>query len=290
MADDDTPKNDSEETKPETPEANQEAPAEDKPAESGGKKSEDLDLDDELAEALGDAEGGEGSEGSVDIDALIAEEAPEFAKQMEGVSAEDFKDFKVDPANQSDEVGEDEEVPSAFRAYLDNMPKDLKRRYMFAAGFSAITVPIAILIYMGYLLPRFELPFAVRMDQITKEYREYPTDGVEVPLFDDFRSKAHTFALPQLTVNLKPEDGSPTYAKFEFFLNLRDKDLVSDIENEQAEILDLVQRTLEEFTLKELKSPMGKEKIKKVLRFRINDHLQANHVLGLYYRSVLVSK
>ena len=77
---------------------------------------------------------------------------------------------------------------------------------------------------------------------------------------------------------------------FEFFINIRDKELAPMVEKRQKEINDLIQRTLERVTWRELQTPVGKERAKKVLRHRINDYFEGNIVIGIYYRTILLNK
>ncbi len=249
---------------------------------------DDLDLDDDLADALG---GDLESSGDVeDVDQLISELDPEFSQELEKISSEDFTGVIIEKDNVSDEVDEDAKAPSAFKAFIGNISAERKRRYMIAAAVVAVMIPLVILIFMGKILPKFELPYMVSMDEVSTTVYTYPTDGVEVPLFDEFRTNAFTVALPKTIINLKVDGGSPSYGEFEFFVNLRDKDLADSIKNKQSEIIDLLQRVLEQVTWQELQSPIGKEKVKKVIRHRINEFLQGNIVIGVYYRSVILQK
>lgn len=256
---------------------------EDKPESLGESLSEELGVDIDIDEANNSSE--------VNVDDVIAEADPDFKKEMDSLGAEDFSKATVNTDAGVPPVIEEGKVPSAFRAFLSNLPQEVKIRYSLAIGIILVMVPLAAFIFMGKVLPTFELPYVVSMDELTQKSYNYPTDGVRVPLFDDFRSKSFTFPLPKTMINLKAAgDGSSSYGEFEFFLNLRDKDIAEQIKLKQSEIIDLIQRTLEEVTWKELQSPIGKERVKKVIRHRVNEFLQGNLVLGVYYRSVILQK
>ncbi len=248
----------------------------------------DLDLDDDLADALGE-EGAEGGE-EIDVDAALAEADPNFGSEIDEISAGDFQGVVIEKDSVSEEVPEDAKVPSAFRAYLGNLPKEIKNRYKMAAGVLAVMIPFAVLIYMGKILPRFDLPYVVSMNELSNDVYTYPVEDVYVPLFDDFRTKAFTVTLPKASINLKSVDGNTAYGQFEFFVNLRDKESQEVVADNQSEILDLIQRVLEQVTWKELQNPIGKEKVKKVIRHRLNEYFKGNIVIGVYYRSVLLQK
>jgi len=284
----------------EAPQASEEASEGDAPAvdspddekapddDAAPSKEDDVEIDEDLAAALGDA--GSEQEEEVDVDKALAEADPNFEKEMGEISNEDFSGVVIDKDAASDEVDEDQKVPSPFKAFIANIPDEVKRRYMMAAGVLIVLIPLAILVYMGKILPSFELPYVVSMEEVTQDIYTYDTDGRMMPLFDEFRTNSHTVQLPKAIINLKSVGGEPAYGEFQFSLVLRDKDLSGAIDAKKSEIIDLVQRVLEQVTWRELQSPIGKEKVKKVVRHRINEYLQGNIVLGVYYRSVLTSK
>jgi flagellar basal body-associated protein FliL len=257
--------------------------------ENNQKKSEDLDLDEDLAAALGDASSNGTSE--VNFDEVIAEVDPNFKQEIESIDQKDFAgvDIQTDTSDVT-VTTENEKVPSALRAYFANLPKDVKVRYLSALGILLVMLPITFLIFKGFLLPTFELPYHVSMKELTEVVYSYPTDTVEVPLFDEFKSQSFTFTLPETTITLKKTDDNPSYGKFEFFLNIREKEMATQIKLKESEIMDLIQRSLEQITWEELQTPNGKEKVKKVIRQRVNEYLQANIVLGVFYRSVILTK
>ena len=98
--------------------------------------------------------------------------------------------------------------------------------------------------------------------------------------------------LPETVFNLKVNSSSerPAFGRLEFFLNLRGKEFEPLIQKQQRKIIDLFQRTLEQVSWDELESPLGKEKLRKILRSKVNKYLEQDIVLGIYYRSVILSK
>lgn len=276
------------EAKSESEAGEEQAPATE---ESGGAtpNSEEVEFDEDMASALEGAEEAAG-EGEVDVDAAIAEADPHFQKDLESLSGEDFSGVKIDDATASDEVDENQKVPSAFQSFINNLPQEIKTRYLMAGGLVLVALPLAFLAYSGNLLPSFKLPYVISMEEYTNKIYSYEVDGIQVPLFDDFQTSSHTIQLPRTVINLRSQDGSTSYGEFQLSLVLRDKALSAAIQAKQSEILDLIQRVLEQVSLQDLKSPVGKEKVKKVIRHRINSYLQGNVVLGVYYESVLVSQ
>ena len=251
---------------------------------------EALDLDEDLAKALSQSEGPEGANQEVDVDAVIAEKDPSFGEEMAGIDNSSFKGVVIDSERVSEEVDENQKAPSIFKTWLTNLPKELKTRYAIAAAIVFTLIPLAILIYNGKILPSFELPYHVSMLELTDEYYSYNTEDPYVPLFDEYRTKSFTMSLPRTVINLLSQSDQPVYGEFEFFLNLREKDLQKKIKENESEILDLLQRVLERVSWEDLQSPVGKERVKKMVRYRLNEYLQGNMVIGVYYRTILVRK
>ena len=277
----------------ESPEAEETPPSEGQspeaeetlPSEGQSPEDEDLGIDDDLADALS-----EGADQSVEVESLIESMDPGFSDELNEISSGDFAGVMINKEIVSDEVDESAKAPSAYKAFVANIPTDLKNRYILVAGILVVMLPLAALIYMGKLLPRFEIPYKVSMDEISKEVIVYDTTDPEIPLFDQYRNRGFTVSLPRTMINLKVDGDRPAYAQFEFKFSLRDEEYIEIIKKRESEISDLMQGVLAEITLRELQTPMGKEKVKKVIRHRVNTFLKGNFVLGVYYHTILVDK
>ena len=255
------------------------------------ESEKDLDLDEDLAEALGDVDGVANVENEeADVDKLLNEADPNFSSELEEIASTDFSNVVIEKNSAADEVDENSKAPSLFRAYLNNLPKDRKNRYLAAFITILVLVPAAILVFYGRLLPQFDLPFYLSMNELTQKVHVYDIEEDEIPLFDSFRNNTVTWSMPKAMINLRSQSQQPVYGQFEFFLVLRDKEVESTVKANETEILDRVQRILEQMSWTELKDPLGKERVKKVLRHQLNEYFQGNYVIGVYYRSVLLQK
>ncbi len=253
------------------------------------KPDHDLDIDEDLAEALNQA-GATSTVADVNVDQALSELDPHFKEELSKIQANDFEGVVISVENQSEEVSEQDNAPNMFKVYWSNTNSEKKLRYKIALAVMAMAIPLSLLIYNGYLLPKFEFPYTLSMNELTDTIYSYDENDIEVPLFDDFRGKAFTYPLPKTTINLKGEPGSPSFGEFEFFLNLREKDLMKTVKERESELIDVIQRTLELVTWSELQTPVGKEKVKKVVRHRLNEYFDGNYVLGVYYRSIILQK
>lgn len=251
---------------------------------------DELDLDEDLADAIADIDEGLREASAGDIDAALAEADPDFAAELDSIAQSDFSGVVIDTDQASTEIDENAKVPSFLRARFDNLPKELKSRYMAALLIPLVTFPFAIAIYMGKILPSFSLPYHFSMKEVSEKIYTYSTDEPKVPLFDQFRSDAYTHSMSKILVNLRTESGDAAYAEFEFFLSLREEKISKLVEDKNSEIQDILRTILARLTWEELQTPLGKEKVKKTVRHQLNSFLQGNYVLGVYYRSVILKR
>jgi len=177
-----------------------------------------------------------------------------------------------------------------LREFIKSIPPEVKKKSLIASLILLLASIISYFLLQGMLLPRFAFPYRVSYKELAQEVYSYPTDGLVVPLFDDSRSKSFTVALPKATINLRGEGNEPDYGEFEFFLNLRDRDLVIQVNGQQSEIIEIVRRGLENVSWNELQTPLGKDRVKKQIRSDVNKFLGGNMVLSVYYRSVILSR
>ncbi|MCB0377547.1 MAG: flagellar basal body-associated FliL family protein [Bdellovibrionales bacterium] len=223
------------------------------------------------------------------VDGYIREADPEFAEELDSISADDFKELDI-TEEQAKAAVSAEEIPSRWRAFFNNLSDQQRFSLILGGSVALLGVLLVALLLGGYLVPKFEVPYLLSMEQVSKVVFPYALDDEEVPLFDEYRSRAYSYPLRATNINLKQEGDRPSYGQFQFFLNLRDKELEPVIKKRESELIDLIQRTLEQITWSDLQTPIGKEKVKKIVRMRVNDHLKGNYVLGVYYKSVLLSR
>jgi flagellar basal body-associated protein FliL len=225
------------------------------------------------------------------MDSTLNDLDPGFKDELDTIASNNF-DGVVIRKGETLKVGRQAKAKyfSIYINFLKNLPAATRKKLMLSGVILGLGFVISLLVSRGYFLPQFKFPYVVSMSELTDDVFNYPADGLQVPLFDDYRSKAFTFALPKATLNLRANGDEPAYGEFEFFLNLRDKDLTDMISKREKDILEIVRVALEDVSLKELETPLGKERVKKLIRYKINEYLEGNIVLSVYYRSVLLSR
>jgi flagellar FliL protein len=142
----------------------------------------------------------------------------------------------------------------------------------------------------GGLMPDFEVRFvptvAIEADRSWSFDAREEWDEFNSPL----RHPEHVVLLNKVVVNLRPSessDGNPM-GYFEFYLEANSQEAAIEIDDRQAEILDVVQRTVEAITYDEIVTPAGKNKLKLVIRKDLNQVLTKGRVRKVFYKSVVI--
>lgn len=166
----------------------------------------------------------------------------------------------------------------------------LKNPIVLLSGVILAFVFFLVLIGTGALIPSFNNPYDTSLLPKATKVIEYDTSQSTVPLFDSYRSTTFTMTFPKTIFNLKSMSDKPQFGELEFFIDLRDKKYEVMVKSKQSEIMDTIQRVMEQVTWQEIESPMGKDKVKKIIRNRLNQFFERDIVLSVFYRSILLSK
>ena len=250
------------------------------------KEDVDLDLEEDVEAALGEDDAPSGA----DPEALLNQVAPEAIGEIGAISSQDFEGVIIGAESVSDPVDENSKVPSFIRALIQNLPFEVKKKYLIALVVIVLGGIAAVLVLLDKVLPRFELPYKISMHQLSKVVYPYTRESYFVPLFDEFKIKSFSYKFPKTSVTLTGPNGKTAFGHFEFILNLRDEEASVLMERHQSELVDKLQRALEMMDTRELQSPIGKEKLKKLILFKINEFMQGNFVIGVYFRSILIDE
>jgi|GEM_PF-2321984 len=250
------------------------------------QKATETDFEDLDSLTDDNEDSGEGEASIEDLDKQLMEAAPELAAVQAGNFSEldisDEKPGKKGAAKIAKGLGK--------VSLLKNIDRRQKLLLGSIVGILVIFVPLFMATISGDLLPGFKIPYHLTLEELSDDVRSYDASKAMVPLFDSFRTKAITLTLPQQVISLKPKDGRPSFGRFVFSLSVRDDEYAKVIEQQKATVIDLIQRTLEEITWDALQSPIGKEKAKKIIRYRLNEALQGEVVVGVYYKSIILTK
>ncbi|MCB0362097.1 MAG: flagellar basal body-associated FliL family protein, partial [Bdellovibrionales bacterium] len=108
-------------------------------------------------------------------------------------------------------------------------------------------------------------------------------DPKDVVLLDDaFPQPHYTVLLNKIVLNLRRTSGHPNpMATFMFYVRVDSTETAIEIKDRQVELLDYVQRALEEMSYEEVNGPGGRLSIKAKTRAEINRVLNQGRVLDV---------
>jgi len=159
-------------------------------------------------------------------------------------------------------------------------------------AFGVLTVAIpAVLklnlmgIWLPGLFPEVISDLSVKADQV------WEADGKAewVSLYKAFPQEEIEFLFPKIVVNLKTnsEFRNPMGA-FEFYVVMDSQDAALEVQARQKELHDRLQRAIEDQTYAELSSPLGKKRIKDLLRNELNAVLTQGWVKDVLIKTMVL--
>lgn len=112
-----------------------------------------------------------------------------------------------------------------------------------------------------------------------------------MPMSKAFPDFEYQVKIQKVIVNLRRDADSGTLPMgvFEFFLGLDNQDTAIEVRDREKEVLDRIQRELEQMTYTEVMSPTGKLKMKARIRESINIMLNQGRVVGVYINTMVTN-
>ncbi len=142
----------------------------------------------------------------------------------------------------------------------------------------------------GGWMPATYEPYLESFNSVaSKVYHIQPGETFE-PFDSPLRHPEYIVLLDKIVVNLKRtrrSDMRPMGA-FEFYIDGSSKETSIEIKNREREVLDIIQRDIEHFSYDELDTVEGKQKLKLMLRKKINEILNNGWVKRIYYKTIII--
>ncbi len=204
-----------------------------------------------------------------------------------------------------------EKVPQQFSKNLISLLKSLifllKRNYVFIKESSwknkilmiAFVVLIFLFIALIQLLYKGSLPGFISKKHFIGSMAEVANGELFIDIeesyegfFDSYRYKRNVFLLPRVIVNLRPSQGSTDNPMgiFEFYIVGMSAEPLIEIKNREHEILDYLQRVIEEYSYDQLNKISGKESLKKLIVRELNTHLSSGRVKETFIKTIVLKK
>ncbi len=168
-----------------------------------------------------------------------------------------------------------------------NLPTGKKILLMGSGLSSFLALFFLLKALSGQWLPIWRSPLIHSLAEKSKKTFSVKKEDM-IPFFDAFPEVEFHLLLSKMIVNLTPSPSIPNpMGAFEFYLGLDSNETAIEIKDREKEVIDITQRTLEEFAYEEVNSPVGLTRIKARIRDNINHILNQGRVQKVYVKTLI---
>ena len=179
-----------------------------------------------------------------------------------------------------------------FFSWLLNLPQKIK---LLAFSVVLLLVASSFSVYMsfkGHFLPQMGREYLTGFSDHADESFEYTEDDSKESFDSEIRHPEHMYEVEKIIVNLKdPGNGEHIpMGLFEFYIEMNSQEATVEMSDRKTEAKHIIERVLEQLTYEELVSPLGKNKLKFIVRKELNDFLSKSHHVRQVYLKTFVLK
>ena len=180
---------------------------------------------------------------------------------------------------------------------------EAKQKFRHWPTKSKLLLQAAVLVFIGALVfsyfafikkSLFYKPelFMTSLEVIAEKTYEIPTDEPLETFYNSSKIPKNIFSLKKIVVNIRPSESSgpnPMVA-FEFSLEGNSSEVLLEIKDREGEILDQVQRTIEDYTFDDLDDMEGKKMITEKVRTTVNRVLTLGKIRKVYIQGIILKQ
>jgi flagellar basal body-associated protein FliL len=227
-----------------------------------------------------------------DIEALIAEEDPDFLNQLNEIAIDNDS---VDLSLMEQVLTGTESLPKPPNPFFE----EVKKMFQIRSNPKQVLFFWMIVVLIGgavvYVIKYF--PWGKNMPLFLRHYGELglpinpynPLSESEF-FFDNSRVSKNMVSLKKMVVNLKASASSTSNPMLAFEITVEglSKEVVIEIKDREAEFKDLVLRTAEDYSYDELTEPQGKQGLAERILLTLNSQLTQGQVRRVFYRTFIL--
>ena len=160
-------------------------------------------------------------------------------------------------------------------------------------GISLLTIFLGLFVFRSLtvgFIPQGAPLFVNSMEEWARHVSTYNNDSSFESFYDSSRVKQNIVALRRAVVNLKPSIGSGPnpMAFFEFFVEGNSTDVAVELKDREYEIIDVVQRLMEDMSFSELDATEGKQALMDNIRRELNSLLTKGKIRRVYIKQAII--
>jgi flagellar basal body-associated protein FliL len=226
----------------------------------------------------------------LDVDALLAEEDPEFLKSIGNIKIDASKVVSEDSVDASADI--QRTINENALVYLKR-PFEFKSNPKVVAGFWTIVIVALVALVFAWknkdILFSQQL-FITSLETLGSPVQSYNPNSETEDFYDNTRFAKNLISMSPLHVNIKPSENStdnPMLA-FEVTVEGLSADAIVEIKDRQAEFKDLLARLTETKTYDELVVADGKRQLCDQFRDLLNANLTRGQVRRVLLKTFII--
>lgn len=174
--------------------------------------------------------------------------------------------------------------------WFSALPMPSKLLVLGVVVFAVASVAMVRIAWRGSYLPTLRRDFLVSFAPVADHAYEIEKDEAWEDLNDPLLHPEHIVLIERLIVNLRPgggEDSNPM-AMIDLYVEAGSQDAAVEVKDREAEMRDMILRTMEQMSYEDLAGDAGKNKLKIFLRKNLNDMMVRGRVRRVFFKSIVV--
>ncbi|MBC7456893.1 MAG: flagellar basal body-associated FliL family protein [Bdellovibrionaceae bacterium] len=218
------------------------------------------------------------------IDSFIAEEDPDFVKNMSELKI-DNSVVSLSILDNALEMSENTKAATAFLSVSERLKKmvDFRHNLKLVLKFWFSVVIVIVAVYFATKAPFWDKKTSLFLTSFAEwgtPVQDYnPLNEVQL-FFDNPRLSKNILELKKMVVNLKPSTGSSENPMLAFQIRVEglSKEVMVELKDRESEFVDRVLRVAEDFSYDELVDATGKQKLAEKIIGVMNTNLTKGQV------------
>jgi hypothetical protein len=218
-----------------------------------------------------------------EIDSILQETAPEFVDQLKTISAENLNQKEIAPA---EEVKKDDLKNEKWHRRFWNGLGRTQQLLVLLGTFSVfVALPLLLMAVFGVLTPSFLIAEQTSLEMWADEKISLDSKKPQKNLMDLFLTDQYFLEIPEQIYVIKPK-GEIKIGRFAFYMELIRREDEPYFSYRYEEIIEILSRTLKQYSVEDFKGIEGKEEMRKVILASLNGRLETK-IKNIRYKLVV---
>ncbi len=204
-----------------------------------------------------------------EIDEILEEADPEFINQLKSISAENLNHQDIGLPTEEEVLKKDR----WFYRFWFGLDTGKQLLVVLGAFIVFVALPLILLSVLGIFTPSFLIARQTSFENWADEMIVLDSKVKQKDLMELFLTDQFFLEIPEQVFPIKPR-ADIRIGRFAFYMELLDRQNVPYFESHYEEIIEILGRTLKQYTFEDFKGIEGKEEMRKILLASLNSKLQ----------------